>query len=88
MDEDAIIKAAKERDVRYANKKPLSIIDGVPISVKDMIYIKDHVNYNGKSPLEEHADGHVSHYQLPLPLPLILPLVELRLFSSSSHYSL
>ncbi len=53
-----ILQAAKESDARYKAGKPLSVLDGVPVGVKDMIYIKNHINYNGKSPLLEHSDGH------------------------------
>jgi len=54
-----VMQAAYESDERYAAGKPLSLIDGVPIAVKDMIMIKNHMNYNGKSPLPEHKDGHI-----------------------------
>lgn len=57
---DEVIQAAEESDARYAAGKPLSILDGVPIAVKDMIYITNHVNYNGKSPLPEHSAGHIT----------------------------
>ncbi len=56
---EEVMKAAYESDQRYANGKSLSIIDGVPIAIKDMIMIAKHINYNGKSPKEEYKDGHV-----------------------------
>ena len=36
-----ILQAAKESDARYKAGKPLSVLDGVPVGVKDMIYIKN-----------------------------------------------
>eukprot|EP00606_Chrysophyceae_sp_TOSAG23-5_P001189 GSChrysophyteH2.ASY1.ANO1.1659.1 assembled CDS len=55
---EEIMTAARASDARFAAGKPLSILDGVPIAVKDMIHIKGHINFNGKSPLQEHSDGH------------------------------
>ena len=54
---EEVMRAARESDERYAQGKPLSVLDGVPIGVKDMIYIKDHVNYNGKSKKPEDSAG-------------------------------
>ena len=52
-----VVKAAKESDERYAMGKPLSMLDGVPIAVKDCIDVADHTIYNGKSPKAEHRAG-------------------------------
>ena len=54
-----VMEAARESDERYAAGKPLSMLDGVPIAIKDMIHVRDHTSYNGKSPLKEHRAGHV-----------------------------
>ena len=56
---DQVMKAALQSDERYAKGKPLSMLDGVPIAIKDMIHVKDHTSYNGKSPLKRHRTGHV-----------------------------
>eukprot|EP00606_Chrysophyceae_sp_TOSAG23-5_P001216 GSChrysophyteH2.ASY1.ANO1.150.1 assembled CDS len=55
---EEIVKAAQESDARYAAGEPISVLDGVPVAVKDMIHIKGHLNYNGKSPLDIHSAGH------------------------------
>ena len=55
---EEIVKAAQESDARYAAGEPISVLDGVPVAVKDMIHIKGHLNYNGKSPLDVHSAGH------------------------------
>ena len=46
---EEVMKAAEESDRRYAKGTPLSVLDGCPVGIKDMIYIKNHINYNGKS---------------------------------------
>ena len=56
---EQVLQAAQESDLRFAAGKPLSILDGVPIAIKDMIHIKGHLLYNGKSPKPEYAAGHV-----------------------------
>jgi Asp-tRNA(Asn)/Glu-tRNA(Gln) amidotransferase A subunit family amidase len=54
-----VMQAARESDARYAEGRPLSLLDGIPIAVKDMIHIRDHTSYNGKSPKTEHRAGWV-----------------------------
>ncbi|KAH7320001.1 amidase signature domain-containing protein [Stachybotrys elegans] len=41
------IKAAKASTERYAAGKPLGILDGVPIGVKDDVHVEGHVSHNG-----------------------------------------
>ena len=55
---EQVMEAARESDARYAAGNPLSLLDGVPIAIKDMIHVRDHTSYNGKSPLKEHRAGH------------------------------
>lgn len=50
--EDDIIKRAKESTERWKNKAPLSVFDGVPISVKDEIFLADYPCRAG-TPIEE-----------------------------------
>ena len=51
------MKAARESDERYAKGEPLSMLDGCPVGIKDMIHIKNHINYNGKSKRQEDSIG-------------------------------
>lgn len=43
-----ILAQAKASDARYAEKRPLSVFDGVPIAFNDLVDIYGHVTHNGK----------------------------------------
>ncbi|KAI1762562.1 amidase signature enzyme [Hypoxylon sp. FL1150] len=45
--EDLVLAAAKESTERYASGKPLSILDGVPVGVKDDINVEGYVSHMG-----------------------------------------
>ncbi|KAG5993638.1 hypothetical protein E4U43_003435 [Claviceps pusilla] len=45
--DELVLEAAKESTARWAAKKPLSILDGVPIGVKDDVNVKGYINHNG-----------------------------------------
>jgi Asp-tRNA(Asn)/Glu-tRNA(Gln) amidotransferase A subunit family amidase len=51
---ESVMDQALASDERYRLGKPLSVMDGVPVGVKDNLGIKDHTMYNGGSPLIEH----------------------------------
>ena len=42
-----VLEQAKTSDERWKGKKPLSVFDGVPISVKDMVSVKGYQNGSG-----------------------------------------
>ena len=43
-----MLQAASESTIRYKNKKPLSVLDGIPIGVKDELDIKDFRTNSGR----------------------------------------
>lgn len=45
IDSEKVMQQALESDARYKAGKPLSILDGVPIGIKDNLPIKDHILY-------------------------------------------
>lgn len=45
--DDLVLEAAKAATERWAVGKPLGILDGVPIGVKDDVSVKGYVNHNG-----------------------------------------
>jgi Asp-tRNA(Asn)/Glu-tRNA(Gln) amidotransferase A subunit family amidase len=45
---DDILEQAAASDKRFAEGKPLSIWDGVPVAVKDMVRVKGHTMFDGK----------------------------------------
>ncbi|KAG5979753.1 hypothetical protein E4U55_004799 [Claviceps digitariae] len=45
--DELVLEAAKESTARWAAGKPLSVLDGVPIGVKDDVDIKGYINHNG-----------------------------------------
>lgn len=47
---DDVLRQARESDERYARGAPLSVFDGVPVAVKDMIDVDGHTIYFGKDP--------------------------------------
>ena len=51
---DAVMKQARESDARWKNGTPRSVFEGVPIAFKDMMDIKDHLVYEGRSPAESN----------------------------------
>lgn len=53
---DDVMQMAYASDERHNKNESLSIFDGVPIAVKDMIRVKGHYMYIGKSPLLEHKE--------------------------------
>ena len=54
--EDDIMRQCKASDERFLKGKPISIFDGVPVAVKDMIAVEGHIMYNGKNPDEKFRD--------------------------------
>ncbi len=54
IDSEKVMQQALESDARYKAGKPLSMLDGVPIGIKDNLPIKDHILYQGGSPKTEH----------------------------------
>lgn len=54
---DEVMKKALESDARYAAKAPLSVLDGVPVAIKDMIDVENHVIFNGKTPKSKDRYG-------------------------------
>ena len=44
-----VMEQAKKSDERFAAGQPLSILDGVPIAVKDMVHVNGHVVTHGTS---------------------------------------
>jgi Asp-tRNA(Asn)/Glu-tRNA(Gln) amidotransferase A subunit family amidase len=48
--EKDVLAQAKASDLRFLAGKPLSVLDGVPIAVKDMIDVTGHITYDGKKP--------------------------------------
>jgi len=43
LDRDDVLAQAAASTARYHAGKPLSVLDGVPIAVKDMIAVKGHI---------------------------------------------
>lgn len=58
--DDAVMQQAYESDRRFAEGKSLSILDGVPIAVKDTLNVTGHTIYWGQSPLSQF-DAFVRH---------------------------
>lgn len=52
VDEEAVLRQARESDQRYAEGKPLSVFDGVPFAFKDQMDVKGHRIYEGTTPVE------------------------------------
>src|SRR6266511_4058387 len=48
------LEAAKASDTRRAQGKSLSILDGIPISIKDNFSYKDHITSSGSRILENY----------------------------------
>ena len=53
--EEDVLRQAFESDKRYQNGSPLSILDGIPIAVKDTLAVKRHHVYNGLNPHEDYS---------------------------------
>lgn len=47
---EEVLAEAYASDERYSKGKPLSVFDGVPVAFKDMMDIKGHYVYDGRSP--------------------------------------
>lgn len=50
IDENDVMRQARASDNRFAQGQPLSIFDGVPISIKDFIHVKGYTILSGKDP--------------------------------------
>jgi Asp-tRNA(Asn)/Glu-tRNA(Gln) amidotransferase A subunit family amidase len=50
IDEGDVMRQAKASDERFAEGKPLSVFDGVPISIKDFIHVKGYNILSGRDP--------------------------------------
>jgi hypothetical protein len=48
--EQDVMRQAAESDRRHAQGLPLSVFDGVPIAVKDLLEVTGHVIYDGQNP--------------------------------------
>jgi hypothetical protein len=52
---DDVMRQAKESDGRFARGEPLSVLDGVPIAVKDLLEVTGHKIYDGQNPKNPKA---------------------------------
>jgi hypothetical protein len=66
---EEVRQQAKCSAIRYGNGKPLSVFDGVPIALKDMVKIANRTYYNGKRPTltatnaDEEEDAVVKNFR-------------------------
>ncbi|WP_137893457.1 amidase [Ramlibacter sp. 2FC] len=56
--DDAVLAEAKASARRHAEGRPLSLLDGVPLTVKDSLYSADLPTTCGTAALREHDPGH------------------------------
>lgn len=56
--DDAVLAEAEASARRHAEGRPLSVLDGVPLTVKDSLYSADQPTTCGTAALREHRPGH------------------------------
>jgi hypothetical protein len=55
VQEEEVKNQAKQSDERFRSGKPLSILDGVPVAIKDTLAVKGYHVYNGLNPSAEYS---------------------------------
>jgi hypothetical protein len=50
INETDVMHQAKLSDLRYEKNEPLSVLDGVPVVIKDMVNVMNHIVYDGRNP--------------------------------------